>query len=213
MNKTQIVKEGWDRREIFDFFSSVSDPFYMLTFKQDVTNLYAYTKKHGISFYYALVYLCTRAVNSVEAFSYAVEGEKIFRLDERIPSFTDLKKGSELFHIVTMEAGGSLLEFCRRAAETSDAQEVFIRHESEGDNLIYFSCAPWVVMTALTNERDLSAPQARDESIPHIAWGRYEETDGGRKQLCISIEVNHRFIDGIHIGRFHQALTEMIEAL
>ena len=50
MNKTQIVKEGWDRREIFDFFSSVSDPFYMLTFKQDVTNLYAYTKKHGISF-------------------------------------------------------------------------------------------------------------------------------------------------------------------
>lgn len=45
----------------------------MVTFKQDVTNLYRYAKEKGISFYYALVYLCTEAVNSVEAFSYTVE--------------------------------------------------------------------------------------------------------------------------------------------
>lgn len=105
MNRTKIDKKNWERREIFDFFSSVSNPFYMVTFKQDVTNLYNYTKNHGISFYYGLVYLCTKAINDVDAFSYVTERDEIFHLKERLPSFTDLKKGSELFHIVTMDEG------------------------------------------------------------------------------------------------------------
>lgn len=95
---------AWDRKELFDFFSSVSDPFYMVTFRQDVTKLCRYAKARGLSFYYALVYLCTQAVNSVPAFQYTIRGDGVYRLERRIPSFTDLKKGSELFHIVTMPA-------------------------------------------------------------------------------------------------------------
>lgn len=53
----------WKRKELFDFFGQVSNPFYMITFRQDVTNLYRYVKKNGLSFYYTLIYLCTEAVN------------------------------------------------------------------------------------------------------------------------------------------------------
>ena len=63
---------------------------------------------------------------------------------------------------------------------------------------------------APTNERDLSAPDARDDSVPHIAWGKYTE-EGGRLTLGISIEVNHRLIDGLHIGRFFAELTRLPE--
>ena len=215
MNRTKIDKKNWERREIFDFFSSVSNPFYMVTFKQDVTNLHNYTKNHGISFYYGLVYLCNKAINDVDAFSYVTERDEIFHLKERLPSFTDLKKGSELFHIVTMDEGeikGDIKAFCQRAAVKSSNQEEFICYEDEKEDLIYFSCVPWIEMTALTNERDLASPKAKDDAIPHIAWGRYENVDG-RKVLHISIEVNHRFIDGIHIGKFYQKLTELIDAL
>ena len=65
---------------------------------------------------------------------------------------------------------------------------------------------------ALTNERDLTAPGARDDSVPHIAWGKYTEK-GGRLTLGISIEVNHRLIDGLHIGRFAEELTRLIDEL
>lgn len=212
MNRVKIDRESWERREIFDFFSGSSDPFYMVTFKQDVTNLYRYVKEKKISFYYALVYLCTEALNSVEAFSYMVEAGQVYKLDKRIPSFTDLKKGKETFHIVTMDNGGDLDGFCRRAAEKSAAQECFISFEDEGENLIYFSCAPWFEMTALTNEKYLDGEGAKDNSIPHIAWGKYAD-EGERKLLHISVEVNHRFIDGIHIGRFHQKLADLIAAL
>ena len=80
--------------------------------------------------------------------------------------------------------------------------------EEEGDDLVYFTCAPWFEMTAMTNERDFQ----KYDAIPRVAWGKYVERDG-RLQLNISVEVNHMFIDGLHIGLFHQKLTELIEGL
>ncbi len=62
----RIDKAAWPRTELFDFFSAVSHPFYSVTFRVDVTNLHAYVRKHHLSFYYALGWLVTKAVNSVE---------------------------------------------------------------------------------------------------------------------------------------------------
>lgn len=104
--------EAWPRRGIYEFFSGLSQPFYSVTFTLDVTKLYACVKRRGLSFYYALTWLVTEAVNSV----------------------------------------------------------------------------------------------------PRISWGRYTRADG-RMTLGMSVEVNHRLIDGVHIGRFAQTLEGLIDAL
>lgn len=207
-DRQPVAWADWNRKAVFDFFSGMSYPFYSVTFTVDVTNLYRFTKEKGVSFYYALVYLCTQAVNRVDAFQYVLLDGALFRLNGRIPSFTDLKKGSEQFHIVTMPCAGSIEDFCRAAREKSAAQTEFISAGAESDALIYFSCLPWLEITALTNERDFD----KDDAIPRIAWGRYTETDGRRK-LNLSVEANHRFTDGYHLGQFHAALTALIDAL
>ena len=84
----------WPRAELFRFFSAVSQPFYSVTFRVDVTNLHAYARAHGVSFYYALGYLVTDAVNAVENFRYTIRSGEVWLLDERVPSFTDLKPSS-----------------------------------------------------------------------------------------------------------------------
>ena len=38
----QIDLSSWKRKEIFDFFSHASNPYYMVTFRIDVAPLYAY---------------------------------------------------------------------------------------------------------------------------------------------------------------------------
>lgn len=201
--------DRWPRRELFEFFSAMSQPFYSVSFRVDVTRLYDYVKPRGLSFYYALIYLCTEAMNRVEAFRIAIEGGKPVLLNERAPSFTDMKKGAESFHIVTMPAElGALEDFCRAAAEKSRSRRGFIDPTAESDALIYFSCLPWVDITALTNERDFD----RDDSVPRVAWGRYTE-ENGKKTLGMSLEVNHRLIDGLHIGRFAQELERLIGEL
>ena len=63
----ELCYDTWRRRELYEFFSPMSNPFYSVTFNLDVTELYDYVKSQGLSFYYALTYLVTKAVNSVGA--------------------------------------------------------------------------------------------------------------------------------------------------
>ena len=198
----------WPRREVFEFFSSISDPFYAVAFRLDVTRLHRFCRERGLSFYHSLIWLCTRALERVDAFSYALRDGELVRLDSRRPSFTHLSPGSELFRIVTLPCEGGLEEFCAAAAARCREQDFFIDAAGEGIDMIFFSCLPWLDLTALTNERDLDP----DDAVPRIAWGKYVE-ENGRETLGMSVEVNHRFIDGLHIGLFARELERLIAGL
>ena len=50
----KVDRTHWERAELFEFFSAVSHPFYSVTFRVDVTNLYRYVKERHLSFYYAM---------------------------------------------------------------------------------------------------------------------------------------------------------------
>ena len=207
----QIVeKESWPRREVYEFFAGMSHPFYALTFPVDVTPLRAWCKEQGLSFYAAMVYGATKAMERVDAFLYKDRGEQIVKVDRLVPSFTDLHPGSEQFHIVTLEAGDDLADFCRRARAKSAAQTVFISESGPWapDELVYFSCLPWFPLTAATNERDADP----SDSIPRVTWGRWEERDG-RTLLSLSLELNHRLLDGAHVGRFYAELNAWLQTL
>lgn len=208
----KIDRDAWERKEIYEFFSSFSNPFYMVSFIVDVTELKEFTKRHDCSFYYALVFLCAKAMSRVENFRYIVQGDDVYLIDERQPSFTDRKPGSELFHIVTVPAGDDILAFCREAKRKSQSQKCFIDMTKESNDLVYLSCLPSLKLTALTNEFDLLAPGFSSDSVPRIAWGKYSE-HSGRLELTVSVEVNHRFIDGIHIEKFAAQLESMIAEL
>lgn len=208
----KIDRNTWERDEIFRFFSAVSNPFYMVSFTLDVTELKTYTKRNNCSFYYSLIYLCSKALSTVENFMYVIKDGEVYKYEERIPSFTDMKPGKELFHIVSLPVRGSITKFCETASRTSREQTCFIDMSKEGDNLAYYSCVPTLRLTALTNERDFSDPNWADDNIPRIAWGKYTDNNG-RLELTISMEVNHRFVDGIHIGKFAAELEKLIEEL
>ena len=213
MSKGSFVDvNSWNRKDIFNFFSELSNPFYMVTFRQDVTSVYKYAKANNLSFYYCMCYLCTKAINSTDAFRYVIRGNEVYYLDGRNPSFTDLKDKSDTFHIVTLPLSEDIKTFCNIAKEKSLNQQVFIEMKEETDDLVYLSCLPWVDITAVTNERDLNSEEAKNDSIPRICWGKYIDVNG-KLELGISVEVNHRLIDGVHIGMFARKLEELIKSL
>ena len=189
-----INMNTWERKEAFELFSRKDYPFYSVTVPIDVTNVKAVSKSRGLSFYYLMVWLCTKAVNSVEQFRIRIRGDEVVRLDR-----------AGQFYIVTTSWEEDFAAFCEKAKKKSEEQKSFIDMCSETDGLIYFSCTPWFDFTALTNERDF----ARDDTIPRLAWGRYFE-DGGRLRLHLSIDVNHRTIDGFHIGQLVAAIESEI---
>ena len=204
----KIELTTWPRAESFRFFSSLDQPFYSVCFRVDVTKLHAYAKSHNLSFYHAMIYFVTQAVNETENFRYTIRDGEVYLLPARTPSFTVLKPGSEQFQIVTVPCTGSLEDFCRAAKEKTEAQTTFLDPASETDDLIYISCLPWFDLTCCTNERKVDI----DDAIPRITWGKYVK-EGDREVLGLSVEVNHRLIDGVHLGRFYERLQESLSAL
>lgn len=203
-----IDRSTWPREEHYRFFQAMSHPFYSLTFPADVTALRTYVKGHGLPFYPAMVYQVLQAMDDVEAFRLRDRNGTIVRHDKLVPSFTDLKPGSELFHIVTLPAGEDMADFCRRAKDRSKRQTCLIDDHDWEDQLVYFTCVPWFPITALTNQRDVNP----SDTIPRAAWGRWEEREG-RTILGLSLELNHRLLDGYHVGQFCAALNARLSAL
>ncbi len=140
---TQLDLSTWPRRDIYKLFSKCDSPFYSVTIPIDVTQVKKAAKTWGLSFYHLMIWLCTRAVNSVPEFLLRIRGQNIVQLEQTHPSFTSLKPGAE-------------------------TQTTFIQQEKETDCLIYFSCTPWFDFTALTNEHNFD----KDDTIPRIAWGK-----------------------------------------
>lgn len=158
----KIDPAQWPRSESFAFFSSLDQPFYSVCFRVDVTALHAYTKANGLSFYHSMVWLVTQAVNETENLRYTLRGGEVYLLPARTPSFTELKKGSEQFRILTVPWDSSLPAFCRAAKEKSERQTAFLESASETDDLVYLSCLPWFDLTCCTNERNFD----KDDAIP-----------------------------------------------
>ena len=149
-----IDMSTYPRRDAFAFFSGASNPFYSVTFEQDVTKLYAYTHANGLSFYHALSYLVTKAMNQVQMFRYVVKDGVIYEISGRTPSLTELRKGEEQYYCVNVPFVDDMAAFCAEAAKRRDSQHVFMKAAEETSDLLFISCLPWVDITGLTNPRD-----------------------------------------------------------
>ena len=76
----KIELTTWPRAENFRFFSSLDQPFYSVCFRVDVTKLHAYAKSHNLSFYHAMIYFVTQAVNETENFRYTIRDGEVYLL-------------------------------------------------------------------------------------------------------------------------------------
>lgn len=204
----QIDVLTWERREAYDFFSQLKDPFWTASFTLDITEARQYARWHGCSLYLVLVWTLSNAVNKVENLRYAIKDGKPVLLDRRYPSYTDLHENSTQFHIVTVHENLDLPSFLQYASMHSNAQNTFMEMDKEGNDLIYLSCLPWLDLTHVESE----GPEDKDDAVPRLTWGRYRE-ENQRVYITLSMSVNHRFADGIHLAMFQNAFHQEMQDL
>lgn len=200
----------WDRTEHFRFFQNVAYPIYNICFDLDVTPLKAYAKAHAISFNYALVHLVTATANAIDNFKYRLRGDQVILHDQLTPSCTDLSPGATLFKMVTIGMEESLDAFARKAKAQASEQACYFKIEDfvGKDDLLFISMLPWIRFTSIDHTMSLK----QGDAMPRITWGRYEEQHG-RWTLPFNIQVNHLFVDGIHLGQFQEQLLARIASL
>jgi chloramphenicol O-acetyltransferase type A len=180
---------------------------YNISANIDITNFMAKTKENKLSFYYAMIYAATFALNQVEEFRYRIRGEQVILHDTIHPSFTDMSEGTDLFKMVTVYIEDSIIDFVNKAQEKSRNQTgYFVIEDVEGrDDLTYITCIPWVSFTHLSHTISFN----KDDSVPRLAWGKYF-ADGDKILLPFSVQAHHSFVDGIHMGKYIDCLQEYL---
>lgn len=203
--------DNWNRKEHFKFFRRMDYPQFNVCTNINVTNFLKFVRDNKLSFYYAMIYAATQAANDVENLRYRIREDKVILHDKLHPSFTDISdKDDGLFKFVTVDLVGGLFDFVKRADVCSKEQTEYFGYPENArrDDLIYITCIPWVSFTSISHTISLN----RDDSVPRISWGKYF-MENEKVLLPFSVQANHVFVDGVHIGKYFSAVQNIIDKL
>jgi chloramphenicol O-acetyltransferase type A len=201
-----IDPRTWDRREAFELFRGVGFPYLSVTANVDVRRLRRVHRRLDASFTVCLVYALATAANDVPAFRRRLRGEEPVEYETIHPSITVLGAG-DLFRFVTLSYAPEFRRFAHDAQERIDRarRAETLWSEPDRDDLLYMTALPWVSFTALVHPVPLAPP----DSVPRIAWGRYEAR-GRQLSLPLNVQAHHALVDGIDVGRFFEKVEGII---
>jgi len=204
-----IDLKSWSRRQQFAFFRDFEDPFFNVTANVDVTALRSVSDGDAdVSFSAGYFHAALTAANTVENFRYRMRGDGVV-LYELIHGGSTVLKPDETFGFGYFRFERDFAPFQRGLRE--GLEKVLEEGDSfdpkdDRDDLIHFTVIPWVAFTGTKHAR---RPIPND-SVPKIAIGKCHEQNG-RQLLPISVDVNHALVDGLHIGRFFEALQTYLD--
>ena len=202
-----IDVETWPRKDAYHLFSKGYLPFFAVTTPLDVTELRRFTKKEGLSFYRAMVYIVSRAMNELEPFRLRIRKDGIAVCETVSPSYTTAgRDGSFGISDVEYLPGETMADFCRRALEKEASQrEQMAVQDDVRDDLIFISTVPWFVTTSVLQEQ----PTDPDDSFPRVLWDRIHE-EKGRQLVNFTAQLNHRLLDGSHVRDLLLRMEELM---
>ena len=202
-----IDVETWPRKDAYRLFSRGYLPYFSVTTPLDVTELRRFTKKEGLSFYRAMVYIVSRAMNELEPFRLRIRKDGIAVCETVSPSYTTAgRDGSFGISDVEYLPGETMVDFCRRALEKEASQrEQMVVQDDVRDDLIFISSVPWFVTTSVLQEQ----PTNPDDSFPRVLWDRIHE-EKGRQMVNFTVQLNHRLLDGSHVRDLLLRMEELM---
>ena len=207
VNSYRIIDETtWNRAMHCAVFRNSVEPAFCITFEADVSGLKKYVKENNLSFTLAMVYAVCKCANQIEEFRYRFVDDKVVLYDNIDTAFTYLKKETNLFKVVNVPMMNDLKEYCISAKQIADEQENYFTGPL-GHDVFQWSPMPWVTYTHISHTNS----GKKDNATPLFDWGKYYEKNG-RWIMPVSVQAHHSFVDGIHIGKFVDALEKYLAA-
>lgn len=206
-SKRRIDLETWERRTVFNFFRSFSEPYHGVCLRVDCTATFRYAKEHRLSVFLSLVHRSLVAAHQVENFrTRIVDGE---------PWLYEQINGGSAVGRPNGTIGFGHYNFHEDIKEFVDEASLVVEQVKQRDdldrypeaNLIRYSVLPWLDFTSVSHARDL----AHEDSAPRITFGKITETDG-RCTMPVSIHVNHALADGLHVAQFVEHFQKFLDA-
>jgi chloramphenicol O-acetyltransferase type A len=201
-----IDQTTWSRKSQYDFFRQLPAPHFSITSNVDVTFLVNKKNSGGITLFNAILFAIMTAANAVPELRMRFRGDTVIE-HEVVHASATVAIEDDRFAFCSIEYVPDWIRFnkgCAEAMEDAKQQDELREHIDDTDEWIFLSCLPWVNFTALSNPN--SGP---DDCIPRISWGKVDDK-GLNCSIPVSIQVHHALVDGIHVGKFYEALNDCL---
>lgn len=207
-----IDKENWARRSQFDFFRQLPNPHFSITAKVDVTTLETLRQTQKISLFNATLYAIMSAANAVPELRMRFRDQQVIQHDV-VHASTTIPIDDDGFAFCGIAYTQNWKDFnnnCHTALKEAKQQQELREHihdSDDSDKWIFLSCLPWINFTSLINPN--SGP---DDCVPRISWGKMIHQES-KWVIPVSIQVHHALVDGLHVGRFYDFLSDQIAGI
>lgn len=200
--------DNWPRRAAFAHFAGLSQPFFSLCGRVDVSALQARVARHrGATLFLAYHHAALFAANQVEPFRYRLDEGRV-RVLEQVDGSTTVLRADETIAFASLPFERDFGRFVERAlpllARAKAGGDAPLE-EADAQATIHMTTIPWLAFTSFSHAR---GPAALD-SVPKLAFGKFSE-EGGRLWMPVAVEVHHALMDGLHVGRFYQAMQRAL---
>lgn len=205
---TYLDLDNWPRRAAFAHFAGLSQPFFSLCGRVDVSELRARVARHcGATLFLAYHHAALCAANEVEAFRYRLDQGRV-RVHERVDGSTTVLRADETIAFATLPFERDFARFVQAALPSLAAAKAGVSgplEDADSQAMIHMTTIPWLAFSSFSHARGL----ASQDSVPKLAFGKFSE-DGGRLWMPVAVEVHHALMDGLHVGRFYEAMQQAL---
>lgn len=201
MQKIDIAT--YKRRGMLDAFKDRDIPFFSTTSHVDITNLKKFIDSHKSGFFLAISFLITKSVNLIPELRHRIIDGELFEFSRVDPGYTVLLD-DETFSFCDSNYVDSFKEYSElSAAKIKEVKDCPDHGFEEKHHMFFITNIPWFSFTSIVHPYD-----KKYGYIPVIAIGKYFKA-GDKLLVPIGIQVHHGLVDGIHVGKFYQSLSNM----
>lgn len=192
--------KSWNRKEHFEFFSAMSNPYFGIVTEVECTNAFELAKRNNSSFFAYYLHKSMVAVNQVEELKLRIVDEKVVRFPI-IHAGTTIGRKDGTFGFAFIPFSADFETFDHELRKEIEAVQASTGLRLNNDNikkdLIRHSTFPWRTFSALLHPTN----NDNTESVPKITFGKFSVRDN-RKYLPVSIEAHHGLADGQHLANY-----------
>jgi chloramphenicol O-acetyltransferase type A len=201
--------ETWNRKQHFEHFSQLLDPYFAVTVNVDVTNAYSISKEKNIPFFVMYLHACMKAINLTDNFRYRITSDNRIRIYDVIHASATIMRPDKTFGFSFIHFSDNLNEFHdnfkKEKARILNSTDLFPPINS--DNCVYCSALPWINFTGHKEPKN-----SESDSITRLAFGKFVEKEN-TLIMPVSITVNHALIDGYHVGLFFENYQKALDTI
>ena len=204
-NKREISLDQYPRADILRACNDRLMPQFSTTCEVDVTGIKRCCALSGESFFIAMSYAVSRAINAVAAMRHRVINGTLFEFERVDPGYTVAREG-DLFSFCDSAYDADFIRYRNQAmasmesVKTSPDLSVTEKH-----HMFFITSIPWFSFTAFTHPYDPIYGY-----IPVITLGKFTAR-AESVFMPVAIQVHHGVVDGVHVGRFYAALGTLSE--